>query len=384
MKIITETKDLKKLCTALAKQNYFTIDTEFIREKTYYPDLCLIQVANDDIEAIIDPLAEGIDLEPLFKVMQNEKILKVFHGGRQDVEIFYHLSGKIPTPVFDTQIAGMVVGYGDQIGYEALIRKTLDIQIDKGSRFTDWSNRPLSDKQLAYAMADVTHLRLAYKEIMEKLEENGRAKWVAEEMEILTSPDTYENHPEDSWERVKINTRKSKVLGVLKEIAAWRERTAQSENKPRGRILKDNALKEIALHPPKDVEALHKIRGIHPSFFEKKRSADLLLAVKRGLKLPADQLPKREKQKHLPPNIGPVVEMLKVLLRMKSEKYHVAPKLLANVSDLEQIAAYGKKADVAALKGWRYEIFGEKALQMTQGKVGFVIENNRIELKDIA
>ncbi len=384
MKIITKTPDLKKLCTALAKQSYFTIDTEFIREKTYYPNLCLIQVANDDVEAIIDPLADGLDMTPLFTLLQNKKVLKVFHGGRQDVEIFYYLSGKIPTPVFDTQIAGMVVGFGDQIGYEALIKKTLDIQIDKGSRFTDWSRRPLSDKQLAYAMADVTHLRLAYKEIVEKLEQNGRAKWVDEEMEILTSPETYDNEPDQAWERVKINSRKKQALGVLKELAAWRERTAQQEDKPRGRILKDNALKEIALHPPKDEDGLRKIRSIHPSFFERKRAADVLDAVKRGLKMKDKDLPERKKQKHLPPNIGPVVEMLKVLLRMRSEKYHVAPKLLANVSDLEQIAAYGSKADVAAMKGWRREIFGDMALRLCAGKVGFVVEKNQIALKDIA
>ena len=384
MKIITKTADLKKLCDKFAKHPYFTIDTEFIREKTYYPNLCLIQVANDQDEAIIDPLAEDIDLAPLFKLLQNKKVLKVFHGGRQDVEIFYYLSGKIPTPIFDTQIAGMVVGFGDQIGYESLIKKTLDIQIDKGSRFTDWSHRPLTDKQLAYAMADVTHLRLAYKEIIEKLEENGRAKWVDEEMEILTSPETYDNHPEDAWQRVKINTKKRNVLGILKEVAAWREVTAQTENKPRGRILKDNALKEIALHPPKNEDALRKIRSIHPSFFEKKRAAELLKAVERGKKLSDKELPKRKKQKHLPPNIGPIVEMLKVLLRMKSEKYHVAPKLLANTSDLEQIAAYGDKADVSAMKGWRREIFGDKALQLKDGKLGFVIEKNKIAVKDIA
>lgn len=384
MRIITKTDDLKKLCEALAKQSYFTIDTEFIREKTYYPNLCLIQVANDDDEAIIDPLADGIDLAPLFKLLQNKKVLKVFHGGRQDVEIFYYLSGKIPQPVFDTQIAGMVVGFGDQIGYESLIKKTLDIQIDKGSRFTDWSHRPLTDKQLAYAMADVTHLRLAYKEIVEKLAENGRAKWVDEEMEILTSPDTYDNPPEDAWQRVKINTKKRSVLGILKEVAAWRERTAQAEDKPRGRILKDNALKEIALHPPKNEEGLRKIRSIHPSFFEKKRTDELLEAVKRGKSLPDKELPKRKKQKHLPPNIGPIVEMLKVLLRMKSENFHVAPKLLANTSDLEQIAAYGDKAEVAAMKGWRREIFGDKALQLKDGKLGFVIEKNKIAVKDIS
>lgn len=384
MKIITKTSDLETLCKALTKEPYFAIDTEFIREKTYYPILCLIQVANNDVEAIIDPLADGISLDPLFALLQNEKILKVFHGGRQDVEIFYHLSGKIPTPMFDTQVAGMVVGFGDQVGYESLIKKTLDIQIDKGSRFTDWAQRPLSDKQLAYAMADVTHLRLAYQHIVETMEERGRSQWVMEEMAILTAPETYHNTPEDSWKRIKINTRKRKALGILKEIAAWRERAAQSEDVPRGRILKDNALTEIALHPPKTVDDLRKIRSVHPSFFEKKRAEALLGAVKAGRNLPDHELPEKEKVKPLPPSIGPVVEMLRVLLRIKCEKHHVAPKLLATTSDLEQIAAYGENAKVDAMKGWRYELFGEKALQMKAGKLGFIIENNQIEIKEIS
>ena len=384
MKIITDTKSLNDLCQKLAQQDYMTIDTEFIREKTYFPHLCLIQVANDDVEAIIDPLAEGISLEPLFDLLQNKNVLKVIHGGRQDVEIFYHLSGQIPTPLFDTQIAGMVVGFGDQIGYESLIKKTLNIQIDKGSRFTDWSRRPLTDKQLAYAMADVTHLRLAYKKIVSEMEKDARGAWVMEEMDILTSPDTYENPPESAWERVKTNTRKKSVLAVLKAVAAWREETAQSEDKPRGRILKDNALREIALHPPQDLEALRKIRGIHPSFFDKKRGGDLLNAVEVGLKMNSDDIPDHKKTKPLPSHIGPVVEMLKVLLRIKCEKYDVAPKLLANTSDLEQIAAYGKKADVRAMRGWRYEMFGQKALEMKAGKIGLVIEGRKIAIKDIA
>ncbi len=383
MKIITKTNDLETLCKKLAKQDYCTIDTEFIREKTYYPNLCLIQVANDDVEAIIDPLSEEIDLTPLFKLLQNKKVLKVFHGGRQDVEIFYHLTGKIPKPIFDTQVAGMVVGFGDQIGYESLIKKTLNVQIDKGSRFTDWSHRPLSDKQLAYAMADVTHLRLAYKQILEDMEKDGRRKWVMEEMDILTSPETYDNHPEEAWQRVKLNTRKKQALAVLKSVAEWRERTAQKEDRPRGRILKDNPLREIALHPPKNMDALRKIRGIHPSFFDRKRGEDMLAAVQNGLKMPLDEIPSVNRKKPLPSSIGPVVEMLRVLLRLKSEKYDVAPKLLANTSDLEQIAAYGKDADVRAMKGWRYELFGEKALAMKAGKLGLVIEKNKIALKDI-
>lgn len=381
MNIVTDTDALSALCQELAKADYLTIDTEFIREKTYYPQLCLIQVANDDVEAIIDPLAKGIDLAPLFNLLQDPDILKVIHGGRQDVEIFYYLSGDIPAPLFDTQIAGMVCGFGDQVGYEAMINKILNIQIDKGSRFTDWSHRPLSEKQLAYAMADVTHLRLAYKHILEKMERLNRTKWVMEEMRILTSPETYENPPELAFERIKINTRKRRALAILKEIAAWREITAQKDDEPRGRVLRDNALTEIALHPPSSTQELRKMRSIHPSFFDGKRPDELLAAIKRGQNIPDKQCPTKEKTKPLPPNIGPVVEMLRVLLRIKCEEHDVAPKLLANTRDLEQIAA-DDKADVPALKGWRFDVFGKAALAVKQGKTGFVIEDNEIHIRD--
>ena len=382
MKIITDTSALSDLCRELSESDYFTIDTEFIREKTYYPQLCLIQVANDDIEAIIDPLAADIDLQPLFDLLQNDTVLKVIHGGRQDVEIFYYLSGQIPQGLFDTQIAGMVCGFGDQVGYEAMINRILNIQIDKGSRFTDWSYRPLSDKQLAYAMADVTHLRLAYKYIIERMEELGRTKWVVEEMDILTSPETYDNPPGQAWERIKISTRKRRTLAILKEIAAWRERTAQSDDEPRGRILRDNALTEIALHPPKTVKDLKKIRGIHPSFFDGKRPDGLLEAVARGKAIPDKEAPKKPKPKPMPSNIGPVVDMLRVLLKIKCDQHDVAPKLLANTRDLEQIAA-DNDAAVPALKGWRYEIFGKDALAVKNGEIGFVIEDNEINIREM-
>jgi ribonuclease D len=382
MNIVTDTNALAELCQSLAKADYVTIDTEFIREKTYYPQLCLIQVANDDLEAIIAPLADGIDLKPLFTLLQDDSIIKVIHGGRQDVEIFYYLSGEIPHPLFDTQIAGMVCGFGDQVGYEAMINKILNIQIDKGSRFTDWSHRPLSDKQLAYAMADVTHLRLAYKYITERIENLNRSKWVMEEMKILTSPSTYQNPPDQAWERIKINTRKRRALAILKETAAWREETAQRDDEPRGRILRDNALTEIALHPPKTTQELRKMRSIHPSFFDGKRPDELLEAVKRGQEIPDKNCPKKDKPTPLPSNIGPVVEMLRVLLRIKCEEHNVAPKLLANTRDLEQIAA-NDKADIPALKGWRYDVFGKSALAVKQGKIGFVIENNEIHIRDL-
>ena len=381
MNIISDTKSLASLCKSLEKSDYMTIDTEFIREKTYYPKLCLIQVANDDIEEIIDPLAEGIDLTPLFKLMQKKDLTKVFHGGRQDVEIFYYLTGKIPKNIFDTQIAGMVCGFGDQIGYENMIKRILNVKIDKGSRYTDWSRRPLSDKQLAYAMADVTHLRVAYQHIRDRLKKMGREDWVAEEMEVITSPDTYESPPETAWQRIKINTRKRNVLGILKEVAAWREKTAQTDDEPRGRVLRDRAITEIALHPPKTEDDLRKIRDIHPSFFEGDRPSQVLKAVKRGLKIDKNDLPTKEKPKALPSHIGPVVEMLRVLLKLKCEEHDVAPKLLAVSSDLDQIAAYGKKAKVSALKGWRYKIFGKDALDLMAGKIGFVLEKGHIKLR---
>jgi len=383
MNIITDTKSLDKLCKDLAKAPYVAIDTEFIREKTYYPLLCLLQVANDDIEAIIDPLAEGIDLEPLYKLMQNKKVMKVMHGGRQDVEIFYFQMNKIPAPLFDTQIAGMVCGFGDQIGYENMIRKILNIQIDKGSRYTDWSRRPLSEKQLMYAMADVTHLRFAYKHMQELLDQQKRTHWLEEEMEILTSAETYENPPELAWERIKINTRKRNALGVLKEIAEWREHTAQQDDEPRGRVLKDRALTEIAQNPPKSVEGLRRIRDIHPSFFDKKRPDALMKAIKRGLQMSEKDYPKADKHKALPSHIKPIVEMLRVLLKLKCETHDVAPKLLANSSDLDQIAAYGAKANVPALKGWRKELFGDDALALMSGKIGFVLENDQIQIRKL-
>ena len=383
MNIITETKPLKSLCKSLEKGDYMTIDTEFIREKTYYPKLCLIQVANDDVEAIIDPLADDIDMSPLFKLLQKKDLVKVFHGGRQDIEIFYFLTGTIPKNIFDTQIAGMVCGFGDQIGYESMIKRILSVQIDKGSRYTDWSRRPLSDKQLAYAMADVTHLRLAYKQIRDRLKKLNREDWVAEEMEIMTSADTYENPPELAWERIKINTRKPKALGILKEVAMWREKTAQSDDEPRGRVLRDKAITEMALNPPKTTEDLRKIRDVHPSFFEGERPEKVLKAVKRGLKLDKEDCPVKQKPKSLPPHISPIVEMLRVLLKLKCEEHDVAPKLIAVSSDLDQIAAYGKDAKVSALKGWRYKIFGQDALDLMAGKIGFVLEKGRIKLKKL-
>ncbi len=383
MKIITDTKALKKLCSTLAKGDYVCIDTEFLREKTYYPILCLIQVANDHDEAIIDPMADGIDLAPLFKLLKNEKVEKVMHGGRQDVEIFYNLDKTIPTPLFDTQIAGMVCGFGDQIGYENLIKRLLEQQIDKGSRYTDWSRRPLSEKQLSYAMADVTYLRDAYKKLKQTVADRGREHWVKEEMAILTAPATYKNPPNKAWERVKINTRKPKVLSVVKELAAWREKTAQSCDEPRNRVMRDRAITEIALNPPKDEKGLRAIRDIHPSFFDHDRPTQVMNVVNDALSIDRADCPTREKIKPLPPYIGPISEMLKVLLKLKCEKHDVAPKLLASSSDIDHIAAYGKKAEVRALKGWRFEVFGEDALKLMRGELGFVLKKKRIEMVPI-
>lgn len=383
MNIISDTKSLKTFCKTLTKGDYITIDTEFIRERTYYPRLCLIQVANDDVEAIIDPLAEDIDLSPLFKILQNKKITKVLHGGRQDVEIFYYLTGQIPTSLFDTQIAGMVCGFGDQIGYENMIKRILNVQIDKGSRYTDWSLRPLSDKQLNYALADVTHLRDAYKHICHRLKELKRETWVAEETQILSSPSTYDNPPELAWERLKINTRKRRALGILQQVAAWREQTAQDCDEPRGRVLRDKALAEIATNPPKKIEDLRNIRDIHPSFFEGDRPKQLLEVIKKARSLKQDECPKRKKTKPLPSHIGPASEMLRVLLKLKCDEHEVAPKVLASSADLDQIAALGGKADVPALKGWRHDVFGKDALLLVEGKIGFVLENNRIQIKNL-
>lgn len=380
MSLITNTKDLKALCGRLKKAAFITVDTEFIRERTYWARLCLIQVAGPDEAFAIDPLAEGIDLSPLYEIFLNKKIVKVFHACRQDLEIFFkEMGGKLPAPVFDTQIAGMVCGFGEQVSYEVLVNVLQKKQLDKSSRFTDWAQRPLTSKQLKYALADVTHLRAIYEKLVEKIEKQKRMSWVKDEMKGLLDKENYIFRPEEAWERIKIPTHKPRALGVLKEIAMWRESLAQSADVPRGRILKDEALVEIALHAPATKEALAKMRSMQHGFSESEKGAQLLEAVKRGLDMPEDKLPKREPRQNFPPGLAPTIDLLRVLLKSKCEESQVASKLLATAADLELIAAYGEKSEVPAMSGWRFKLFGKEALDLRDGKLALAIENNRLK-----
>jgi ribonuclease D len=379
--LITTAKDLKALCTRLKKAEFITVDTEFIRERTYWARLCLIQVAGPDEAYAIDPLAEGMDLEPLYELFQNKKVLKVFHACRQDLEIFFkETGGKLPTPLFDTQIAAMVCGFGEQVGYEMLVNALLKKNLDKSSRFTDWAQRPLTSKQLKYALADVTHLRTIYEKLNAKIEKQKRDAWIKDEFKSLIDKENYISRPEDAWERIKIPTHKPRTLGVLKEIAKWRDQLAQSADVPRGRILKDDALAEIALHAPTTKEALGKMRNMQHGFAESEKGGQLVEAVKRGLEMPEKDLPHRAPRPHFPPGIGPTIDLLRVLLKLKCEENEVASKLLATAADLELIAAYGDKADVPALTGWRFKVFGKEALELRDGKLALAIQENQLKL----
>ncbi len=357
------------------------MDTEFIRERTYWARLCLIQVAGPDEAFAIDPLAEGMDLAPLYELFLDKKVLKVFHACRQDLEIFFkEMNGKLPTPIFDTQIASMVCGFGEQVGYEVLVNSLLKKQLDKSSRFTDWAQRPLTSKQLKYALGDVTHLRAIYEKLNAKIEKLKRGSWIKEELKKLIDKENFITRPEEAWERIKIPTHKPRALGILREIAAWREQLAQSADVPRGRILKDEALAEIALHAPPSKEALGKMRGMQQGFAESEKGAQLLEAVKRGLETPEKNLPKREPRQHFPPGLAPTIDLLRVLLKLKSEENEVASKLLACASDLELIAAFGDKAEVPAMSGWQFKVFGKEALELRDGKLALAIEENKLKL----
>ncbi len=379
MNLITSHKDLTAFCEALAAHRYITVDTEFLREHTFWPKLCLIQAAAPGIEGMIDPLVEDLDLTPFYDLLTNPKILKVMHGCRQDIEIFYRETKTIPAPLFDTQIAAMTCGFGDAVGYETLVKKTSGEKIDKGSRFTDWSQRPLSEEQLRYAVADVTHLRDAYEFLAAQIEKNNRAHWVKEEMDILNDPSIYEQHPEYAWKRLRMTDRRPQVLGVLIEIAQWRDTQAQEANIPRGRILKDDAIREIAVQRPKDKKALARLRSL-PRGFEKSRHAEpLLAAIHKGLSRPQDSLPELSKPVVNKPNIDAIVELLKVLLKHICLSHNVAPKLIANVADLERIAS-DDEPDVACLDGWRYDIFGQYALKLKTGKLAISLDENKTVL----
>jgi ribonuclease D len=376
MEPITTTEPLAQACARLAEHPYVTIDTEFLRETTYYPILCVMQMASPDDAFVVDALAPEIDLAPFFALMADERVLKVFHAGRQDIEIIWHRAGLIPHPVFDTQIAAMVLGHGDSISYEQLVQRITGDHLDKSHRFTDWSRRPLSKAQIAYAISDVTHLRDVYLALSADLAKRGRTEWVNEEMEILTSPETYRAEPESAWQRVRTRARKPKELAVLMEVAAWREREAQSRDVPRGRVLKDDALGDIAVQAPTSLDKLAALRSLPRGFERSKWGEAILEAVERGLARDPKSLPRIERSRGVV-NGAATVELLKVLLRMTAERHAVAAKVIATVDDLERIAA-DDTADVAALKGWRRELFGEKALALKQGRLSLAIERGRV------
>lgn len=380
MDLITDNTSLNAFCKSLSGTPFITVDTEFMRETTYWPVLCLIQIAGPNEAKAIDPLAPGIDLNPLIMLLNDPSILKVFHAARQDLEIFYRLMGHVPAPLFDTQVAAMVCGFGDSVGYQTLIAKLTKVQIDKSSRFTDWSLRPLSDRQIIYALSDVTHLRNAYTQLSDKLKANGREDWLYEEMEILNSPKTYDTDPFKSYQRIKPLGTKPRYLAILKEIAAWRELEARKYDRPRNRILRDETLQEIAHHAPKTVYDLERTRGLGRKMAEGPSGVRLLEAIKKGIAVPELDCPKPKKKVEIPRGLGPVVDLLRVLLKMKCDDSDVAQKLLASANDLELIAAFGENADVRTMHGWRRELFGNDALKLCKGELGFVVKNKRLRL----
>ncbi len=379
MEYISDSQSLDKAITTLETAAFVTVDTEFMRESTYWSKLCLIQIASDTHQYIIDPLADNIDLDRFYQLMTRKAVIKVFHAARQDVEIIYNQSGEIPVPLFDTQIAAMVCGYGESAGYETLVRDICKEQLDKSSRFTDWSRRPLSEKQLTYALGDVTHLRNIYLKLNSSLEENDRIHWLNEEMTILTSPETYDLKPCDAWKRLKFRGNNKRAHSVLIALAEWREIQAQKQNVPRNRILKDDGLYEVSTHPTRSTSDISRLRGVPRGFDRGPYAKSLIEAVAIGLNRKFDTLPEIHTKKPLPNGIGPIVELLKVALRICCEKHDVAQKLIATVGDLEQIAA-DDHADVKALKGWRRELFGESALKLKHGALMIGISKGKATL----
>ncbi len=373
MDLITDTKSLDALCAQLANDSYITVDTEFMRETTYWPDLCLIQIAGEETNGLIDPMAEGINLKSFFALMDNKNILKVFHAARQDVEIMVHLAGTVPHPIFDTQIAAMVCGFGDQVSYEAIVRKLAKVQIDKSSRFTDWSRRPLTEKQLTYALSDVTHLRTVYEGLKKELDVTGREPWLAQEMDILTAIETYRTEPDDAWKRVKVRLKSKKQLAVLVAVAGWRETEAQEKNVPRSRVIKDDAVVEIATQMPQTKEALGQLRAMPRGMNNSRLGDGLIKAVKDGLARDPATLPNANwGRDETSESTQAAAEILKLALKVVCERENLAPKLVANTSDIESVAE-SDEADVPLMHGWRREVFGNLALDIKRGKamIGF-------------
>jgi len=377
MHLITRNEELAETCTRLDAAPFVAVDTEFMREQTFWPKLCLIQMAANGTEVLVDSLAPGLDLQAFFDLMVNERVLKVFHSARQDIEIVHHLAGVIPHPIFDTQVAAMVCGFGEAVSYSMLVKRLLSRNLDKTSRFTDWSRRPLSDRQFTYALGDVVHLRDLYPKLRGQLDRSERATWLNEEMAVLTDPATYELHPEHAWKRLKMRIKTPKSLAVLMELAAWREREAQSQDVPRSRILKDDALYDIASQAPRTAEDLGSLRTLHNGFARSTRGRAVLEAVSKGLERDLKTIPPIERGEPMPPEAQAVVDLLRVLLKATAGRHGVAPKLIATSDELEEIAR-SDDTDVPVLRGWRRKLFGDDALALKRGELALVIREGEV------
>jgi ribonuclease D len=379
MHVITETDELARFCAGLADQPFLVVDTEFLRETTYWPKLCLIQAAAPGREAIIDPLAPGLDLAAFLALMTDTGLTKVFHAARQDLEIFLGLCGRLPAPIFDSQIGAMACGLGDSIAYDALVQAMLKRRVDKTHRFTDWSRRPLSKDQLIYALADVTHLRDLYPKMIDRLEKAGRHTWLEDEHATLIDPDNYDTNPANAWQRLKLRKTTPEYLAVLVTAAAWRERAAQAKDVPRARIMKDDALYEVAEHRPRSVQAFDRLRAVPKGFGQSKLGQELIADIEHALADPAAIAPQVERQGSTPQGVAATVELLKVLLRVEAERHEVAARLIANAADLEAIAI-DDSAPVRALSGWRRAIFGDRALALKHGKIALTLDRGKVSI----
>lgn len=379
--LITKTDDLAALCERLAKSDFVAVDTEFMRENTYWPELCLVQIANTEEAAAIDPMAEGLDMTPLLDLLtDNEDVLKVFHAGGQDVEIIYNATGRTPHPIFDTQIAMMAISQSEQIGYSNLVESWMGLTIDKGARFTDWSRRPLTERQIEYAIGDVTHLSKIFPKMLKRLIKTGRGEWLDQEMEKLADPEHYRNDPAQAWKRIKAAGRNPAMLGRLKAIAEWREYEAQGKNIPRGRIARDETLADIASHPPKQQADLAKVRGLSQGWKDNDIGKRLMNTIAKAQPLSEDELPPRTpKGAPLGKEGSLVADLLKLLLKIRAREIDVAARLLARSEDLELLAA-GVRKKLPILEGWRYEVFGCDALALVEGKLAFAVENGNLKM----
>ncbi|MEZ6028237.1 MAG: ribonuclease D [Hyphomonadaceae bacterium] len=382
IRLITDTAALVAACEELARGDFLAVDTEFHRESTYWPQVCLIQIATDDYDVLVDPLAKGIDLKPLLELLADTSRVKVFHAARQDLEIFSRLIGETPAPVFDTQIAAMAAGLGDSISYENLVSRVVKGTVDKSSQFTDWTRRPLSPKQLEYARGDVTYLRRIYRILHDKLAKQGRLDWIADEHAALTDPDNYSFDPADAWKRLKVRKYRNDYLAVLANVAAWRETVAQELDKPRGRILKDDAIQEIAQQKPRTLDALDRMRGVQPGFGRSRHGPGLIQAINEALDDPGQYAPQVERPESNGPPPGAIVELLKVLLKQVSDDAGVATRLIANAADIETLAREAEP-DIPALKGWRREVFGEKALKLKTGRIALAASTRGVKIVEV-